>query len=233
MRGGGGGGAGVDAGTARTVPEDDLGMVAMQLQNFKIEALMIVGGFEAFLSVAQLIAHRDQYPQFCIPIMLLPATISNNVPGTEISLGTDTSLNIIVESCDEIKQSASSTTRRVFVIEVMGGRCGYLATMAALAGAATRAYIPEKGITFSDLAEDIVVCGAWGCTCPRAREADGPLGRERGRRARCARPANETQVCAGPQRWSHHLACREQLQHVHDRIHRVAAGRRRHCERPL
>ena len=144
-------------GTARTVPEDDLGMVALQMQQHHIEALMIIGGFEAFLAMGQLLEHRAQYPQFGSPMILLPATISNNVPGTEISLGTDTSLNIIVQSCDEVKQSASSTTRRVFVVEVMGGKCGFLATMAALAAAATRAYIPEKGITFSDLAEDIMV----------------------------------------------------------------------------
>jgi 6-phosphofructokinase 1 len=145
------------AGTARTIPEDDLGMIALQLQQFRIEALLIVGGFEAFMAVGQLAEHRASYPQFGIPVILLPATISNNVPGTELALGADTSLNIIVQACDEVKQSASSTTRRVFVVEVMGGRCGYLATMAALAGAATRAYIPERGITFSDLAEDITV----------------------------------------------------------------------------
>jgi len=133
-------------------------MVAMQLQQHRIEALMLVGGFEAFTAMAQLHAYRDKYPQFCIPMIVLPATISNNVPGTEVSLGSDTSLNMIVQCCDEIKQSASSTTRRVFVIETMGGQCGFLATMAGLAGAATRVYIPEHGISFADLAEDVAVC---------------------------------------------------------------------------
>ena len=63
----------------------------------------------------------------------LPATISNNVPMTEFSLGSDTSLNALVDACDAIKQSASASRNRVFVVEVQGGKCGYLATMGALA----------------------------------------------------------------------------------------------------
>jgi len=63
----------------------------------------------------------------------LPATISNNVPMTEYSLGSDTSLNALVSACDAIKQSASASRDRVFVIETQGGRCGYIATMGALA----------------------------------------------------------------------------------------------------
>lgn len=60
----------------------------------------------------------------------VPATISNNVPGTDFSLGSDTALNAIVQSCDQLRQSASSSTQRAFVVEVMGGKSGYLATMA-------------------------------------------------------------------------------------------------------
>ena len=39
-----------------------------------------------------------------------------------------------VQLCDRIKQSATGTKRRVFVVETMGGYCGYLATMAGIAG---------------------------------------------------------------------------------------------------
>ena len=66
-------------------------------------------------------------------MVCLPATISNNVPGTDFTLGCDTSLNAIVESCDAIKQSASASRRRVFVVEVHGGQSGYLAVLAGLA----------------------------------------------------------------------------------------------------
>ena len=44
-------------------------------------------------------------------MVILPATISNNVPGTDLSLGTDTALNEISEMCDRIRQSAQGTNR--------------------------------------------------------------------------------------------------------------------------
>lgn len=65
-----------------------------------------------------------------IPIVVIPSTISNNVPGTELSIGCDTALNEITEICDRIRLSAQGTKRRVFIVEVMGGHCGYLATLA-------------------------------------------------------------------------------------------------------
>lgn len=61
---------------------------------------------------------RSAYPAFRIPMVCLPATISNNVPATEFSLGTDTALNVVVHYCDTIKQSASASRRRLFVVEV-------------------------------------------------------------------------------------------------------------------
>jgi hypothetical protein len=50
-------------------------------------------------------------------MVCLPATISNNVPGTDFSLGSDTCLNSLIEYCDTIKQSASASRRRVFIVE--------------------------------------------------------------------------------------------------------------------
>ena len=77
-------------------------------------------------------------------MVVLPATISNNVPGTDFSIGADTALNAITEICDRIRQSAQGTKRRVFIVETMGGHSGYLATMAGLAGGADAAYINEE-----------------------------------------------------------------------------------------
>ena len=56
-----------------------------------------------------------------------------------------------LQNCDRIKQSASSATRRVFVVECMGGYCGYLATMSALAAGADAAYIFEEKLALRDL----------------------------------------------------------------------------------
>ncbi|KAL0191370.1 hypothetical protein M9458_014068, partial [Cirrhinus mrigala] len=54
-------------------------------------------------------------------------------------------------TCDRIKQSAAGTKRRVFIIETMGGYCGYLATMAGLAAGADAAYIFEDPFGIHDL----------------------------------------------------------------------------------
>lgn len=124
---------GSELGTNRCLPSMDIGAVAAQFQAYDFHGLVIIGGFEGFQSLLQLEQGRKHYPAFHIPMTHLPATISNNVPMTEYSLGSDTSLNTLVTACDAIKQSASASRDRVFVIETQGGRCGYIATMGALA----------------------------------------------------------------------------------------------------
>nr|KAF6432082.1 phosphofructokinase, platelet [Rousettus aegyptiacus] len=59
------------------------------------------------------------------------------------------------ETCDRIKQSASGTKRRVFIIETMGGFCGYLANMGALAAGADAAYIFEEPFDIRDLQSNV------------------------------------------------------------------------------
>lgn len=55
------------------------------------------------------------------------------------------------QTCDRIKQSASGTKRRVFIIETMGGYCGYLASVGGLAAGADAAYIYEEPFDIRDL----------------------------------------------------------------------------------
>ena len=124
---------GSELGTNRTLPSIDLGAVASTFQKFSFDALMMIGGFEAFQALLMLEEGRKHYPAFHIPMVHLPATISNNVPVTEFSIGSDTSLNALVDACDAIKQSASASRNRVFIVETQGGKCGYIATMGALA----------------------------------------------------------------------------------------------------
>ncbi|XP_077868778.1 ATP-dependent 6-phosphofructokinase, muscle type-like [Saccoglossus kowalevskii] len=143
-------------GTNRTMPHKILDKVAEKLRKFKISGLLIIGGFEAFRSVDILADNRAKYKEFCIPMVILPCTVSNNVPGSDFSLGCDTALNAITSICDRIKQSATGSKRRVFVVETMGGYCGYLATMAGLAGGADAAYIFEEQFTIKDLQGDVI-----------------------------------------------------------------------------
>uniref|UniRef100_A0A3Q0RR53 Phosphofructokinase domain-containing protein n=2 Tax=Heroini TaxID=318529 RepID=A0A3Q0RR53_AMPCI len=142
-------------GTKRTLPGKHLDKIAEQMRIHNINALLVIGGFEAFESILQLYEARADYEEFCIPMCILPATISNNVPGTDLSIGADTSLNAIVETCDRIKQSASGTKRRVFIIETMGGYCGYLATVGGLAAGADTVYIYEEPFDIRDLQANV------------------------------------------------------------------------------
>ncbi|XP_031160591.1 ATP-dependent 6-phosphofructokinase, platelet type isoform X1 [Sander lucioperca] len=142
-------------GTKRTLPAKHIDKIAEQMREHNINALLIVGGFEAFESLLQLYEARSAYEELCIPMCMLPATISNNVPGTDLSIGADTALNAIVETCDRIKQSASGTKRRVFIIETMGGYCGYLASVGGLAAGADAAYIYEEPFDIRDLQANV------------------------------------------------------------------------------
>ena len=146
---------GSEIGTNRGLPSEDIKKTAECFELYKFDALFVIGGFEAFTAVSELRKARNEFPAFKIPMVILPATISNNVPGTEYSIGSDTCLNALVEYCDAIKQSASSSRRRVFVVETQGGRSGYIATIAGLSIGATAVYTPEEGISIKMLARDI------------------------------------------------------------------------------
>ncbi|ODV76337.1 6-phosphofructokinase subunit alpha [Cyberlindnera jadinii NRRL Y-1542] len=144
-----------DIGTNRTLPSMDIGAVAFYFQKYHFDGLIIIGGFEGFTSLHELSEARKEFPVFNIPMTLIPATVSNNVPGTEYSLGCDTCLNSLVGYCDAVKQSASSSRRRVFVVEVQGGHSGYIASYIGLVTGAVAVYLPEKKITLRTIQEDI------------------------------------------------------------------------------
>jgi 6-phosphofructokinase 1 len=142
-------------GTSRLVPKGkDLHAIARTIEDNRIEAMLVIGGWNAYQAVFNMIGDRVNFPAYNIPIVCLPASINNNLPGSEFSIGADTALNNIVDAVDKIKQSAVAT-RRCFVVEVMGHWCGYLALMSGLATGAERFYLPEDGITLSDLQRDV------------------------------------------------------------------------------
>ncbi len=146
---------GAELGTNRKVPEGaDFYMIARQLEAHSIDGLMIVGGWSGYQAAHQIFSKRDDYPAFNIPIVCLPASIDNNLPGSQLSIGADTALNTIIAAVDKIKQSAVAS-RRCFVVEVMGGDCGYLALISGLATGAERVYLPEEGVSLADLQEDV------------------------------------------------------------------------------
>ncbi|HVO71369.1 MAG TPA: 6-phosphofructokinase, partial [Aggregatilineaceae bacterium] len=146
---------GSDLGTNRDVPTGrDLYAIARSIETNAIDGLLIIGGTVASQGAYRLYTARESFPAFCIPMICLPATINNNLAGSELSIGADTALNNIVWAVDKIKQSAVAQSR-CFVVEVMGRRCGYLALMSGLATGAERVYLHEEGITLRDLQTDL------------------------------------------------------------------------------
>jgi 6-phosphofructokinase 1 len=142
-------------GTDRHVPSgSDLYGIARAIENHKLDGLLIIGGFAGYEAAYRLLKERPNFPAFNIPMVCLPASINNNLPGSELSVGADTALNNIVEAVDKIKDTAVAL-RRCFVVEVMGKRCGYLALMSGLATGAERVYLHEEGITLRDLMTDV------------------------------------------------------------------------------
>lgn len=106
------------------------------LRNKGINKLVVIGGDGSFNALHQF--HAD----FDIPFAGVPATIDNDIPGTDYCLGVDTALNVILNSVDSIRDTATSFSR-AFVIEVMGRHCGYLAMVSALACGAEICLVPE------------------------------------------------------------------------------------------
>jgi 6-phosphofructokinase 1 len=146
---------GAELGTNRRVPQgSDFYAIARHLEHRCVDGLLVIGGWTGYQSAHQLYIRRNEFPSFDIPIVCMPASIDNNLPGTELSVGSDTALNNIVSDVDKIKQSAVAT-RRCFVVEVMGRDSGYLAQMSGMSTGAERIYLPEEGITLADLTADV------------------------------------------------------------------------------
>jgi 6-phosphofructokinase 1 len=108
---------------------------ARRLDEFEVEGLVVIGGEGSLTGALKL-------SELGVKVVGIPATIDNDVWGTEISIGVDTALNTALETIDRIKDTASSHNR-AHVIEVMGRNCGYLALMSAIAGGAEAVLVPE------------------------------------------------------------------------------------------
>ena len=101
-----------------------------------IDALVVIGG-DGSITGARIFAQEFDFP--CIGI---PATIDNNLFGTDTTIGYDTALNTIMQCVDKIRDTATSH-ERLFFIEVMGDDAGFLALNGAIASGCEEAIIPS------------------------------------------------------------------------------------------
>jgi len=125
-----------------------------RLNEHGIEGVVVIGGDGSLRGALQL--HK-----LGIPVVGVPASIDNDIWGTDMSIGVDTALNTILDAIDRLRDTATSHNR-AFLIEVMGRDCGYLALMGGILGGAELVITPENGITMEEIAlslEDSYVRG--------------------------------------------------------------------------
>jgi len=109
------------------------------MQKESIDALVVIGG-DGTLTGARIFAQ-----EYDVPCIGIPATIDNNLCGTDTTIGYDTALNTIVQTVDKIRDTATSH-ERLFFIEVMGDDAGFLALNGAIAAGCEEAIIPSVAI---------------------------------------------------------------------------------------
>ena len=145
---------GAELGTKRDIPPvEQFYALGRAIERNQIDALLVIGGMNAYLGVHAITSEKDRYPAFQIPILLIPASIDNNLPGCELAIGTDTAINNATWAIDRIKESAAAS-KRCFIAETMGRRCGYLTLMSALSSGAEYMYINEESPSLEQIAAD-------------------------------------------------------------------------------
>ncbi len=116
------------------------------LQRRGINKLIVIGGDGSFSALNRF------YNEFHVPFAGIPATIDNDIPGTDYCLGVDTCQNMIRTAIDSIRDTATSFNRG-FVIETMGRHCGYLAMTTALSCGAEICLVPEIDYDLDSIGE--------------------------------------------------------------------------------
>ncbi len=120
-----------------------------QMNQHGIEGLVVIGGNGSLAGALAL--HEMGFPTFGVP-----ASIDNDINGTDMAVGVDTTLNTILDAIDRIKDTAASH-QRAFLVEVMGRDCGYLALASGIAGGAEMILVPEhEGPSLEAIADTVV-----------------------------------------------------------------------------
>lgn len=127
--------------------EDGRNKAFEALQAHQIDAAIIIGGNGSQAGAYAL-------SQLGLPVVGIASTIDNDLVGSEITIGVDTAMNIVLEAIDRLKTTAASH-KRAFLVEVMGRDCGYLALVAGISGGAEVISIPEVLCHPEDIATEL------------------------------------------------------------------------------
>ena len=112
-----------------------------------MDGLIVVGG-DGSLRGARALASQG------VKVIGIPASIDNDIWGTDMAIGVDSALNTIMEAVDKLRDTASSHSR-AFLIETMGRNSGYLAVMAGIVCGAEIVLIPEVPSTVEEVAQSM------------------------------------------------------------------------------
>lgn len=118
------------------------------LASRQIEGLVVIGGDGSLTGALML------HDEFGFPVMGVPGSIDNDISGTDYSIGFDTAVNTAVDAIDRVRDTAYSH-ERVFVVEVMGRKNGFIAVEAGLAAGAEAILIPEIPYSLLEVCDQI------------------------------------------------------------------------------
>ncbi|MCC6599436.1 MAG: 6-phosphofructokinase [Crocinitomicaceae bacterium] len=119
-----------------------------QIVKNQVDALIAIGG-NGSLTGAHLL-----YEEFGIPVMGIPGSIDNDLFGTDHCIGFDTATNNVVDAVDKIRDTANSHNR-LFFVEVMGRRSGFIALKSGIATGAIAIILPEDEMSVEELVETL------------------------------------------------------------------------------
>jgi len=121
---------------------------AENLKKHGIDGVVVIGGDGSYRGAQRLFAEHQ------VAVIGMPGTIDNDIGGTEYTIGFDTAMNTAMEAIDRIRDTAASHDR-IFFVEVMGRRSGYIAVVAGIAGGAEEILVPERETNVATLAETL------------------------------------------------------------------------------
>lgn len=114
-----------------------------------IDGMIVIGGNGSFTA-----AHTF-YTKYKVPCVGIAASIDNDINGVDVTIGSDTAINTALAAIDNIRDTATSM-ERIFVVEVMGRSCGYIALAVALGGGCEDVIIPERPYDLKAICHSIV-----------------------------------------------------------------------------
>ena len=130
----------------KTLPGQKRAIAAMEENG--LGGIIVIGGDGSFRGAHTL------WQKWKVPVIGIPATIDNDINGTDFTIGDDTAVNTALYAIDKIRDTATSL-ERIFVIEVMGRETGYIALRVGLAGGAEDIVIPERRFNINKMCADI------------------------------------------------------------------------------